>query len=133
MAMTAKHVWSVDTFGAGENGQDQNGDTYEEYKKAVSRFKNTTAVKGRSEDMCHNFDDMKFDFIFIDADHQTKSVVTDIKSWWNKLKMDGIMAFHDCNWPTVVAALEKFKFKFYKGADTILYTYKKSLHLNYKE
>ena len=45
------------------------------------------------------------DFVFIDADHRTASVVADIESWRSKVKSDGMLLGHDADWPSVRRAL----------------------------
>jgi heme-degrading monooxygenase HmoA len=42
-----------------------------------------------------NFEDLHFDYIFVDARHDYKGVLRDIVEWWPKLKVGGIMAGHD--------------------------------------
>ena len=41
------------------------------------------------------FDDGSLDFVFIDADHEYKSVKSDIVAWILKVKKGGILAGHD--------------------------------------
>ena len=40
----------------------------------------------------------QYDFIYIDADHTTVSVLLDAELSWGLLKQDGIMAFDDYTW-----------------------------------
>jgi predicted O-methyltransferase YrrM len=50
--------------------------------------------------------DQELDFVFVDADHETDSVVADIRAWEPKVKAGGAMCGHDADWPTVRTALE---------------------------
>jgi hypothetical protein len=53
--------------------------------------------------MCRNltvacalqFPDNYFNFIYVDARHDYKGVLDDLRAWWPKLKMGGIFAGHD--------------------------------------
>jgi hypothetical protein len=46
------------------------------------------------------------DFVFIDAAHDTTSVIHDLAAWWPKIKPGGILAGHDADWPSVQKALK---------------------------
>lgn len=46
------------------------------------------------------------DFVFIDADHSSAGVRSDIEDWLPKLKQDGWMIGHDIDWPTVRVVVE---------------------------
>jgi predicted O-methyltransferase YrrM len=54
-------------------------------------------IKGYSHEVLKNklFEDEYFDCIYIDADHTTKSVLTDFNITWPLLKINGIMIFDD--------------------------------------
>lgn len=52
-----------------------------------------------------NFDAETFDFVFIDADHKTLSVIQDIEAWRPKIKPGGALLGHDSNWTSVRQAL----------------------------
>ena len=51
-------------------------------------------------------EDGTLDFVFIDADHSTAAVTSDIKLWSPKLKPKGALVGHDANWPSVRRALK---------------------------
>jgi len=51
-------------------------------------------------------EDGTLDFVFIDADHSQRAVEADIDAWKPKLKPGGVLCGHDCNWPSVRAALD---------------------------
>jgi len=50
--------------------------------------------------------DGSVDFVFIDASHDTESVLGDIVVWEKKLRVGGMLTGHDANWPSVRAALD---------------------------
>lgn len=54
-------------------------------------------IKKNSKDAAQDIEDGSCDFIFIDADHSMKAVLTDLDLYWPKLKSGGIMAGHDGN------------------------------------
>lgn len=43
------------------------------------------------------FENNSIDYIYIDAEHDTKSVLRDIQAWWPKIKKGGILGGHDLN------------------------------------
>ena len=47
------------------------------------------------------------DFLYIDGSHETKDVYLDIKNWVPKVKLDGLILFHDHTWPTIKKAIEQ--------------------------
>ena len=51
---------------------------------------NTTSQKASTL-----FDDKTFDYVYVDGDHHYEQVLNDIKSWYPKLKEDGVMGGHD--------------------------------------
>jgi hypothetical protein len=65
-----------------------------------------------------HFEDHSLDFVYLDGDHRYKEVLKDLRAWWPKLKMGGILAGHDVimpnqsaedDWPTgVQGALDAF-------------------------
>ena len=56
---------------------------------------NLKIIKGLSVDTAKNFPDRFFDFIYLDASHDYSSVKNDIKAYWPKVKINGILAGHD--------------------------------------
>lgn len=122
MAITAKHVTSIDTFSAATDGQRQTREltTLEAYKQATARFNNVTFVVATSEIAARDpycgvaqttdAPPSEFDFIFIDATHTYEELKLDIQRWWPKLRSGGVMAFHDYkhdNYPGVQQAVDE--------------------------
>ena len=111
IAEKAKSLVCIDSFRSDVSGQTQFVDytTLQEFLKNTSKFKNIIPIIGRSEDVSGQFKDEQFDMIFVDGMHDYESVSTDIKHYWPKLKIGGVMCFHDYqkDWPGVVEAFEE--------------------------
>lgn len=97
MAITAKSVTAVDTFGAATDGQRQTGGltTLDAFKAATARFRNVRYVVGTSEEVHRTGVLGSFDFVFIDATHTYPEVLADINRWWPRVRPGGVMALHD--------------------------------------
>lgn len=64
-------------------------------------------IKGKTQDVAHNFENESFDLILVDADHSYEGAISDIHNYWPKLRKNGIMVFHDFGgsaWPGVEKA-----------------------------
>lgn len=48
------------------------------------------------------------EFVYIDAAHDYKNVVSDIICWWNKLELGGMLAGHDLDYTPVRHAVLRF-------------------------
>lgn len=66
-----------------------------------------------SEDAAKQYENNSLDFIFIDGAHDYDNVIKDLTSWYPKLKLNGIIAGDDFEWPGVQKALKKFFVKNY--------------------
>ena len=100
MAEGALSVTAVDTFRASGNGQTQMSDltTYNEFMENISGYTNIDVHIGESTTVIPSFPDDYYDFIWVDGMHGSAYVDADIKVCWPKLKMGGVMAFHDYGW-----------------------------------
>jgi len=57
------------------------------------------------------FEDNSVDFVYLDADHKYESVKEEIKAWWPKIKLGGILAGHDyidVSYFGVIPAVDEF-------------------------
>lgn len=74
-----------------------------------------------SWEAAYKFEDESVDFVFIDADHSYDSVLKDIRSWYPKIKPNGIISGHDyrhdpAGMGVVTAVNESFlEFKLHDG------------------
>jgi len=91
---TSGHVYSMDVFFAGRSGIC--------YPEVIARhhcrkYKNVTILKGASADVGRTFA-QPVDFLFVDADHSYEGVKRDWSVWFPKVKVNGIIALHDCKY-----------------------------------
>lgn len=112
MADVAKQVYSVDTHKASGSGDMQLKGGYTSltnFLHNIEGYSNIVVCVGSSLDIVPNFVDDFFDLVFIDGDHGYKSVVDDLTVSWPKLKIGGIMSFHDYNaWAGVTQAVDEY-------------------------
>lgn len=64
-------------------------------------------IKLSTKDASKLFKDNSIDFLFIDANHSREGVTADIDNWKNKVKLDGIIAGHDYDWPEIKEVVDK--------------------------
>ena len=73
---------------------------------------------GYSVEVANRFPDESFDFIFIDADHEYESVLSDLCAWFPKLKPGGIIAGHD--WSPEFLGVEKAVKEFFADDTSVI-------------
>ena len=69
-----------------------------QYNSVNNMFKDKSyveVVRDFSVEGSEKFEDNYFDFIYIDAAHDYRSVKEDLEAWWPKLKSGGILSGHD--------------------------------------
>ena len=68
-----------------------------------------TLMKMRSIDAAEKFNDQSFDFVYIDGNHNYEAVKEDIKVWYPKVVMGGVLGGHDYyhEWEGVVSAVNE--------------------------
>lgn len=62
---------------------------------------NIEYMKLRGDEACLQFEDNSLDFVYIDAEHTEKGVADDIKCWYSKVKIGGVIAGHDYDKPGI--------------------------------
>ena len=69
------------------------------YNISVSHLKHfgdrSIIIKGRTNDVCDQFDDDSLDFLYIDAGHDYQSVRDDLVNWIPKVRSGGMVSGHD--------------------------------------
>ena len=66
-----------------------------------------TLMRECTWDAAGSFEDGSLDFVFVDGDHRTESVLRDIAAWRPKIRPGGMLCGHDVGWPSVRAAIEQ--------------------------
>lgn len=93
------------------------GGMWDDFVGNIDRFGLTDRVRAlwsTSLNAANLLSTTMYDLVFIDADHSYEAVKADIEAWWPKVKIGGILAFHDYDhngrsWPDVHKAIhEKF-------------------------
>jgi len=102
-----KRYYMIDTWQHRNNdsSRDKNSIFVEEHERDFNIAKNVTAhwlntgqavmIRSFAEAAVHTFQDEYFDFIYIDANHEYKSVMRDMRMWWPKLRPGGMLAGDD--------------------------------------
>lgn len=68
------------------------------YQEVRSRFAGDPAIvihRAESTAAAARFDDGSFDWVYIDADHSYEAVSADLRAWWPKLRVGGLLGGHD--------------------------------------
>lgn len=68
---------------------------YKRVKDLYGKNNQIELCKGYSSDIANKFPDSYFDYIYIDGDHTKQGVLSDLNSWYSKVKTGGIIAGHD--------------------------------------
>lgn len=87
-------LYLIDSLAYG--GQDQLNEIIKHVQRAGLSELCEIVAKDSLNASCQ-FADNHFDFVFIDASHQYEPTKADIRLWYHKVKMDGILAGHDYN------------------------------------
>lgn len=101
--------WSGDKDGS--NMQYANLEiSYQNLKQTYAQYNYVSIHKGFSETVLLTFPDYYFDFMYIDANHDYKSVKQDLAICRQKTKINGIISGHDYSnkFPGVVQAVNEF-------------------------
>lgn len=80
-------------------------------RRSAELFPNrATILKMSTRVAASTFSDGALDFVFVDASHDTASVLEDIRAWRPKIRRGvrgGALTGHDANWASVEAALDQ--------------------------
>ena len=83
-----------------EVGFENNPDfLFQTYLKSIEPVKNNiNSIRLSSYEASQTYKDASLDFVFIDAAHDYDNVLLDIKSWYPKVKVGGVISGHDYSW-----------------------------------
>lgn len=86
-----------------------NNSLYECFLENVDSIKSVIhPIRMKSVEASENFEDNSIDFVFIDASHNYEDVLIDIKTWYPKVKNNGVIAGHDYHHQEVKRAVDEF-------------------------
>lgn len=72
------------------------GTLYEDFLRNTDPVRTVVRpVRGESMLIAGRYTDLSLQFVYIDASHDYSSVLTDLASWWPKIRLGGWMAGHD--------------------------------------
>lgn len=101
-SQSIKSLFLIDCWTHQENYKDIANVTLNEqeelFKLVQNKFVNDSRVhivRGFSIEVCETFADLKFDFIYLDANHSYDEIKKDIHHWYAKLKFGGMLSGHD--------------------------------------
>tara|TARA_B100001250_G_scaffold310787_1_gene272724 strand:+ start:30 stop:674 length:645 start_codon:yes stop_codon:yes gene_type:complete len=66
-------------------------------------------IKGNAEDLVQQFQDLEFDFIFMDAWLSYEQSLKELDDWYPKVKIGGLFIGHDYKCEPIQAAVERFR------------------------
>lgn len=103
----------VDTWlGAPELMEEEvvkNGTLYSDFIRNIEPVKRIiTPIRLTSTQASHLYKDGTLDFVFIDADHTKEGINSDLGCWFPKIKVGGIIAGHDWDYPEIKETLNGF-------------------------
>lgn len=82
---------------------------YDDFLKNVEPLKTIiTPIRMKSTDACCLYRDESLDFVFIDADHSLRGIVSDLNNWFPKVKIGGVIAGHDYDYPQIGKTVKEF-------------------------
>ena len=105
-------VWSIDPYDLGEYTQQEGlHNIVAAEKRWLQRmvpYTNVTKMKLSSQDAVGKFEDSTLDAVYIDGDHRKHAFIADVRAYWPKIKLGGVIAGHDYYDDIEVAAKEIF-------------------------
>lgn len=96
--------WMIDTWAHRPDGTTDKNDVDADYWQGVKEkaIQNTefangyrSIVQGDSVSVAREFANEKFDWIFIDAGHDYRNCINDLRAWWTKLRPGGLFSGDD--------------------------------------
>ena len=112
-----KHLYLVDSYGDFINDKGRLVTTgYGDYSVHYARMFNNveeykdkvTLISKASEFAASLFEDNFFDWIYIDAGHETAEALSDMNIWFSKVRLGGVVSGHDIGDPRVRLAVDTF-------------------------
>jgi predicted O-methyltransferase YrrM len=80
---------------------------FEDVTKKAAQNRRATILCMDTVEAAAHIEDGSLDFIFVDADHATESVLADVGAWRPKVREGGWLIGHDAQWGSVRRALQQ--------------------------
>jgi len=98
-----EHLFMVDNWGKiegitgdGNHDNEWHDKNYNDAMNRIAPFKEkVTVLRGLSVEMAQYIQDNILGMVYVDCNHSYEGASGDIKAYWSKLVVGGIMAFHD--------------------------------------
>lgn len=91
-----KNVYGIDFWQEdGFFSQEQQDKYYNNMKQMEASDKRIKIIKDFSLNAVNLFEDNFFDYVYIDANHLYEAISQDIKEWYKKVKIGGVLGGHD--------------------------------------
>lgn len=94
LRMYAIDAWALWDGATSAETQTKMDRLYQDAKKRVEPY-NCEIIRDWSMNAVKRFADQSLDFVYIDASHDYKNVIDDIREWSKKVRKGGIVAGHD--------------------------------------
>lgn len=99
-ALHCKWVWSIDPYDTGpypeQEGLENILAAEQRWLERMTPYSNITKIKKPSVQAADRFfDSASLDAVYIDGDHRYDAVKADIRAWWPKVRVGGVIAGHD--------------------------------------
>jgi len=94
-------VYSDDIGNLGKLNQLQWDNLHNIIKNRYRNVRQVEVIRKTSLDSINDFKDKSLDFVYLDSDHSTQAVFEDIKNWYKKIRVGGILSGHDATEETV--------------------------------
>lgn len=75
--------------------QDKLDSQYEQTKKVLAPYPNSTIIRKTSMEAVEDFEDESLDFVYIDGNHEFRYIAEDLHEWTKKVKKGGIVSGDD--------------------------------------
>jgi hypothetical protein len=93
-----EQLYCVDAW-ADLPGYEEQYDHEANYQKTLERLSpyegKYTIVRKASKEASQDFEDQSLDFVYLDADHTYLGCLTDLESWYDKIRVGGLFAGDD--------------------------------------
>jgi hypothetical protein len=108
------------TFASQEALRGPDGTLYDAAKRNLAPVAEAVTLhQGDAIAAADAYPDESVDFVFLDDNHDTPHVLTELTVWWPKLKPGGILAGHDYDWGSVMKAVTIWSLRYGRVVDHV--------------